>query len=1498
MAKISMYDYANTITLGFLNRKGVEYGEVTYLAKNDRLVTKTISPETAGTWVIDAGLGNDIIDTGPTSTGVTGGTFTFTGGAGSDTFKIQRGSATITDLGLDGLNEVLQISSDATATATVLGAWTATADTSNSGTASINTAGHNVDLSLATGSSGWTLTNTATTGAVLKGSGLVDTITGNTGNDSITGNAGADNLYGGIGDDTYKYASMADFISGSAVVDSISDTGGTADQVEISVAISIATTDSLGRATSVEQLVAATDSTNALAHSIAINTDGYLSAFSRFDLSASSHADSSAVVDLTGLTIGVEIDGVANGSNTLTGGSGSDLLIGGSGVDSLNGGSGNDTLVGGSGVDSLDGGTGDDTYRYAAMADFISGTAVVDDINDTSGTADQVEIAGAISIDASQSLQRAVGVDELVAAPNSTDAELWHGIVFETDAALQDVRRIDLSGSSPADSVGQVVLTGVTVGMSVTGVSTGVNALTGGSGDDTLEGGSGTDTLTGGAGNDTFILTESTTAADQVVIHAVVGSGSDSASVYVAGDANDTGGDTVTGLAADSDTIKVIATNVSYFIHGVHTAVGTADGGDDATAGAYVTTTGLISLGSNIPDTTFDDAGDIAINLSSALSRSEFENALQYDLTGTSGEDVLGSGINDDTITTGDGDDWIIIAGGSDTISGGNGWDTLEVRAGPANTPAAMSDVEAVLARVFADDVSPVNLDLTGSTNINDYAAIVDDIESTDPMEPTSYSDVTITGVSDVVSVVYMQDFGDSDGETFRITVEDDVFTDTEDTLTVGLYNAGAAPVEVPANTLDDNVISGNDESIPGQYGILDIVNASGQSVIEHYNIESYGGSDRGNFIQIGHTLAAKTLTISGNTDLKLNFNAYGGKYSSDGTGALQTVDASALTGNLWLHGVGIAPGNLTITGAQGDNDLTAGQGNDTITTFAGNDIIHSGLGDDTINAGDGDNEIRGGEGSNTITTGSGNDFIHAGGRDSEYIAGDWLYDNTVNAGAGDDVVQVGYYLNDGDSINGGDGTDILWTDLSAVVEGVDRSGYMENFEILRIGFDWVPYSSYTFDVANYDSIQHLIFSNTLDTDLTVQGLTSGATLEFWYPGNSATTTTVNLAGTGSSDVFNVVLDGYGGTAAQVSTSYAADPADYLDDGIDETFGTLAIGGAETLNLNSINRCKDYDVRDADGTADGIDLSYIHYGFMLDAASLETLNITGDVSVDLTGNPLTSVTTVDATTFTGDLAISMAGNLNTVTVTGGSGHDIITGGEGADVITGGAGGDVLTGNAGADTFVFGVGDSGLPSNGTNTLAYDTGTTTLTIAGTFQEGDVVVASYSAYGLTLRYTVQDGDSNDDIAAGLASVIGLQLEYYAPSIGVSSSGAVVTMTNTSEYAFTAGYAYAVTADVITDLTVGDMIDLSAIEALDSLNVVWNAAETATSFAGDGITFTADYDVFVGNVSGVDYLFYETTAQGTGATDAGTLEVVQIDLVGTLANWTEDGGVITTVA
>jgi len=159
---------------------------------------------------ISGGAGNDTLDGGV-------GNDSLAGGAGIDTFVIGAGSDVITDLGLGGA-DVLQIAGGASLSATLATAWSATAASSNAGTAGLLASGFSVNLAAVTGAKGWNVSNNASATAVtLTGSSYADTLTGGSGSDTISGGAGDDVLYSGGGADRFLYGALGwghDRISG------------------------------------------------------------------------------------------------------------------------------------------------------------------------------------------------------------------------------------------------------------------------------------------------------------------------------------------------------------------------------------------------------------------------------------------------------------------------------------------------------------------------------------------------------------------------------------------------------------------------------------------------------------------------------------------------------------------------------------------------------------------------------------------------------------------------------------------------------------------------------------------------------------------------------------------------------------------------------------------------------------------------------------------------------------------------------------------------------------------------------------------------------------------------------------------------------------------------------------------------------------------------------------------------------------------------------------
>lgn len=133
---------------------------------------------------LDGGADNDTLDGGYDNDALTGGD-------GADTFVVNDGKDTITDFGLGGA-DVLAVGPGAEADVTVVQAWAATVDTINDGIANLVTAGFAVDLSLAQGGVGFTVTNT----------GSATGLTGSAQDDTLVAGTEADMLVGGAGNDT------------------------------------------------------------------------------------------------------------------------------------------------------------------------------------------------------------------------------------------------------------------------------------------------------------------------------------------------------------------------------------------------------------------------------------------------------------------------------------------------------------------------------------------------------------------------------------------------------------------------------------------------------------------------------------------------------------------------------------------------------------------------------------------------------------------------------------------------------------------------------------------------------------------------------------------------------------------------------------------------------------------------------------------------------------------------------------------------------------------------------------------------------------------------------------------------------------------------------------------------------------------------------------------------------------------------------------------------
>ncbi len=485
----------------------------------------------------------------------------------------------------------------------------------------------------------------------LTGSATINA-TGNDANNVLTGNTGANVLTGGLGDDTYV-------ITASGGADTVVDTGGTADRIELaSVFTPAATTltrsgnDVLmsfaGRSETVRisnWFVAAANQVESI-----VFTDGtvwnaaYVSANARSVINGTSVAET-----LNGTAADDQINGLA-GNDTLVGNAGNDILDGGAGNDSMRGGAGNDAYVVDSATDIVTEATGEGTDAVQSSVTWTLGTNVENltltasaNINGTGNTLANVITGNA----GNNALNGGAGNDTLIggAGNDSYTIDSTSDVITElagegTDAVSSsvthtlaaNVENLTLTGTTAINGTGNASdnrLTGNTAN----------NNLSGAAGNDTLDGGTGNDTMLGGAGNDTYVVNVAT--------------------------------DVVTELANEGNDMVQSSTT--------------------------------LTLAANVENLTL--TGTTAINgTGNTLANVLIGNGAANTLTGGDGNDTLDGGAGNDSLVGGNGNDTYVVNVATDTIN----------EAANAGIDTVQSAVTLTLTSANLE-----NLTLLGTTAIN-----------------------------------------------------------------------------------------------------------------------------------------------------------------------------------------------------------------------------------------------------------------------------------------------------------------------------------------------------------------------------------------------------------------------------------------------------------------------------------------------------------------------------------------------------------------------------------------------------------------------------------------------------------------------------------------------------------------------------------------------------------------------------------------------------------
>lgn len=447
----------------------------------------------------------------------------------------------------------------------------------------------------------------------------------------------------------------------------------------------------------------------------------------------------------------------------------------------------------------------------------------------------------------------------------------------------------------------------------------------------------------------------------------------------------------------------------------------------------------------------------------------------------------------------------------------------------------------------------------------------------------------------------------------------------------------------------------------------------------------------------------------------------------------------------------------MLIEGNDKDNDIQGTDGDDTIFGNGGND---------TIDGGSGSDQIYGGAGFDSLMAGDGDDYI---------------FDNDcwTDGGEGEDFIQVG----SGSTALGGAGDDYLYTDgASIVLSGGD-------------GADTVNGSGADLRLdggAGDDTI------SASGSDIQLDGGVGDDTL-----GGSGDNAELN-GGAGadrlelSSSILGAVRGGAGDDQIRFA-GFSNEEADVLldgGDGDDQLFLTLISDSGVNLDL-------DLDLR---GLADG-EVALDSFGITL--RHFEGGSI--DISASNDTRSRIRIGGLDFDLLSGSGSDTLLGGAAGTLFDGGFDDDLIKAGGGRDTLIGGQGDDVLNGGGGVDTAWFHSYASvqiDLSINGSQFTGqgFDTLINVENLIGG-EERDRLFGDDGANRL------EDGDIYYDLADSLNGRGGddTLVVVCEEGIDVLSGGE-----DADRFVFQPLDNFSGNSmDIITDLTLGDSVDVSAIDA-----------------------------------------------------------------------------------
>jgi Ca2+-binding RTX toxin-like protein len=411
--------------------------------------------------------------------------------------------------------------------------------------------------------------------------------------------------------------------------------------------------------------------------------------------------------------------------------------------------------------------------------------------------------------------------------------------------------------------------------------------------------------------------------------------------------------------------------------------------------------------------------------------------------------------------------------------------------------------------------------------------------------------------------------------------------------------------------------------------------------------------------------------------------------------------------------------------------------------------------------------------------------------------------------GAGDDQATFAPgTLNAQDTVAGGDGTDRLIADQADLIAASARISGMEYIQVQDTLVNNTAGAANVLDAADFPDAARielaLGYNNARIDDLT--SAQQRVDILANAPGGNAGNLIIDDGATSFGDDHFTLALGRTGDNNQVAAN-----ARFVSGEI-ETINLISNGDADIAGGNTVN------------LAGGL-------------VNSNTLNITGLEDLTVVTAP-SAITAVNAAEATGDLDVTNVAFApgSGVTLTTGSGNDMMTGGDHDDTIEAGAGDDVVNGSAGADTIRLGEGRDTVVYTA---LSQSNATAADTVYGFVSDNDVV--NVSGLGATRFMGAQNSFDLAQGALAGGGVISAVFDTATSRLWVDMNG-----DGTLD-----GNDFRVTLDGILSVTANDV----------------GLAQVFTVFGGQANTGTEDSDTFE---AGSANLFAPgTTVDGLGGND-----------------------------